>query len=444
MLKKDISQELQSYCREYFFSQDKNSKLYNIRLGAYELFKINGLPNSKDENWKYTNISQKIDTIPEYSNNLPVPLNINNFINNFDIMKKLKETNDTVLVFMDGSLQRQLSIIDPNKKNIEISSLNEDVPDWALEIISDKHSENSDQVFDINTILMQDGALINIKQNKEKVDNVYIVHVGNNNGFFNYRHVINIEQGARANIIELKISNRVDINALYTSSIIWKLADNCIVNNVKYQSHNQLTVGFNQQYADIGNNVEFNSFTISSGSKLLREYRSINCNGSGSDVSISGINLLDGDSHIDTFLLVKHIAPNTTSREKYKSILNDRSRGVFQGNIIVDPEAQKTLAKQSIDALILSDKAEHDAKPELEIYADDVQCGHGATTGQISEDSLFYLKSRGIPEEEAKTLLVQAFLLEALDEVKDKNTILIFSDVMKNILNRVSKGSLNV
>ena len=177
---------------------------------------------------------------------------------------------------------------------------------------------------------------------------------------------------------------------------------------------------------------------------MIREYRSINCNGSGSDVSISGINLLDGDSHIDTFLLVKHIAPNTTSREKYKSILNDRSRGVFQGNIIVDPEAQKTLAKQSIDALILSDKAEHDAKPELEIYADDVQCGHGATTGQISEDSLFYLKSRGIPEEEAKTLLVQAFLLEALDEVKDKNTILIFSDVMKNILNRVSKGSLNV
>jgi len=184
--------------------------------------------------------------------------------------------------------------------------------------------------------------------------------------------------------------------------------------------------------------------TISSGSKLLREFRDINCNGSNSNISISGINLLDGDSHIDTMLSVKHKAPNTISREKYKSILNDNSKGVFQGNIIVDDIAQKTIAKQSIDALILSKNAEHDAKPELEIYADDVQCGHGATTGQISQDSLFYLKSRGIPEEEAKRLLVHAFLTDALEEIKDKKILETFADVMNNMLNRVSKGNLNV
>ena len=143
-------------------------------------------------------------------------------------------------------------------------------------------------------------------------------------------------------------------------------------------------------------------------------------------------------------LTVKHKAPNTISREKYKSILNDNSKGVFQGNIIVDDIAQKTIAKQSIDALILSKNAEHDAKPELEIYADDVQCGHGATTGQISQDSLFYLKSRGIPEEEAKRLLVHAFLTDALEEIKDKKILETFADVMNNMLNRVSKGNLNV
>ena len=443
-INQDIGQQLLSYCKDDIFSQDKKSDLYGIRLGAYELFKKHGLPTSKNENWKYTNISQKLKKIPELTSDSPVPLNLNNFINNFDIMRKLKDTNDTVLVFMDGSLQMQLSIIDKNLKNIEIVSLKNDVPEWALEIISDKHSENTNEIFNLNTVLMQDGALINIKENNGKTDNIYIVHVGNNNGFFNYRHVINIQDSARVNVTELKISNRSDICALYTSSIIWKIGDNSIVNNVKYQAHNQLTVGFNQQYADIGNNVEFNSFTISSGSKLLREFRSVNCNGSRSDISISGINLLDGDSHIDTSLLVRHKAPNTTSREKYRSILNDNSRGVFQGNIIVDQDAQKTIAKQSIDALILSNHAEHDAKPELEIYADDVQCGHGATTGQISLESLFYLKSRGIPEEEARSLLIQAFLLEALDEIKDRSAIKIFGDVMNNILNRVSKGSLHV
>jgi Fe-S cluster assembly protein SufD len=291
---------------------------------------------------------------------------------------------------------------------------------------------------------MEDGALINVKKNNNKAENIYIVHVGNNDGFFNYRHIINIEDHAQVNIIELKISNKADINALYTSSIIWSIGDHCVVNNVKYQAHNQITIGFNQQYADIGSGTEFNSFTISSGSKLLREFRDINCNGSNSNISISGVNLLDGNSHIDTLLSVRHKAPNTVSREKYKSIINDNAKGVFQGNIIVDQIAQKTIAKQSIDALILSSHAEHDAKPELEIYADDVQCGHGATTGQISQDSLFYLQSRGIPEDEARRLLVHAFLTDALDEIKDKNILETFGDVMNNMLNRVSKGNLNV
>ena len=342
-------------------------------------------------------------------------------------------------------MQSQLSAVNSESKTISISSLKKDpIPDWAIKLNSKKHSQNVNELFNLNTALMEDGALINISDNGGIADTIYIIHVGNNDGFYNYRHMINVENGAHVNIIEFKISNKTNIEALYTSSIIWNISDNCVVNNVKYQAHNQITIGFNQQYADIENNTEFNSFTISSGSKLLREFRDINCNGSNSNISISGINLLDGDSHIDTMLSVKHKAPNTISREKYKSILNDNSKGVFQGNIIVDDIAQKTIAKQSIDALILSKTAEHDAKPELEIYADDVQCGHGATTGQISQESLFYLKSRGIPEEEAKRLLVNAFLTDALEEIKDKKILETFSDVMNSMLNRVSKGNLNV
>ena len=132
---------------------------------------------------------------------------------------------------------------------------------------SEKHSQNVNEMFNLNTALMEDGAIININNNKGVAITIYIIHVGNNDGFYNYRHMINVQNGAHVNIIEFKISNKVDIEALYTSSIIWKIGDNCVVNNVKYQAHNQITIGFNQQYADIANDTEFNSFTISSGSK---------------------------------------------------------------------------------------------------------------------------------------------------------------------------------
>ena len=441
----NVEEQIISYCKDNICSQDIKHPLYPSRLGAYELFRAHGLPTTRNEQWKYTNIAAKLEKIPSQSEIKPVPVNLDNFINNFEIVKKAKENKDSVLVFMDGAMQSQLSAVNSESKTISISSLKKDpIPDWAIKLNSKKHSQNVNELFNLNTALMEDGALINISDNGGIADTIYIIHVGNNDGFYNYRHMINVENGAHVNIIEFKISNKTNIEALYTSSIIWNISDNCVVNNVKYQAHNQITIGFNQQYADIENNTEFNSFTISSGSKLLREFRDINCNGSNSNISISGINLLDGDSHIDTMLSVKHKAPNTISREKYKSILNDNSKGVFQGNIIVDDIAQKTIAKQSIDALILSKTAEHDAKPELEIYADDVQCGHGATTGQISKESLFYLKSRGIPEEEAKRLLVNAFLTDALEEIKHKKILETFSDVMNSMLNRVSKGNLNV
>ncbi len=441
----NVEEQVIAYCKDNIINQDIKHPLYPARLGAYELFRVHGLPTTRNEQWKYTNITSKLERIPSQSDVKPVPVNLDNFINNFEIVKKAKENKDSVLVFMDGAMQSQLSVVNSDTKTVSVTSLKKDpIPDWAIKLNSEKHSQNVNEMFNLNTALMEDGAIININNNKGIADNIYIIHVGNNDGFYNYRHMINVQNGAHVNIIEFKISNKVDIEALYTSSIIWKIGDNCVVNNVKYQAHNQITIGFNQQYADIANDTEFNSFTISSGSKLLREFRDINCNGSNSNISISGINLLDGDSHIDTMLSVKHKAPNTISREKYKSILNDNSKGVFQGNIIVDDIAQKTIAKQSIDALILSKNAEHDAKPELEIYADDVQCGHGATTGQISQDSLFYLKSRGIPEEEAKRLLVHAFLTDALEEIKDKKILETFADVMNNMLNRVSKGNLNV
>ena len=153
-------------------------------------------------------------------------------------------------------------------------------------------------------------------------------------------------------------------------------------------------------------------------------------------LDISGAFLMRGRQHCDTTLLVEHRVPRCTSRELFKVVLADEARGVFQGKIVVAPGAQKTDGKQMSQALLLSEAAEFDSKPELEIFADDVVCGHGATSGQIDEDLLFYLKARGIPDVEARALLIQAFVGEALERVED--------EALRDALARASAAWLGV
>jgi Fe-S cluster assembly protein SufD len=158
--------------------------------------------------------------------------------------------------------------------------------------------------------------------------------------------------------------------------------------------------------------------------------------GEGSAADISGAFLLRGQQHGDTTLLVEHRVPQCTSRELFKCVLDDEARGVFQGKIIVSPGAQKTDGKQMSGALLLSEGAEFDSKPELEIFADDVVCGHGATSGQINDDLLFYLEARGVPEAQARALLIQAFVGEALEKIDD--------EALRDALSRASAEWLGV
>jgi Fe-S cluster assembly protein SufD len=139
--------------------------------------------------------------------------------------------------------------------------------------------------------------------------------------------------------------------------------------------------------------------------------------GEGTDLSINGINLLKGKQHGDTTLVVDHTVPHCTSRENFRAVVDDRGHSVFQGRIIVRPDAQKTDGKMMTRALLLSDEAEADNKPELEIFADDVTCGHGATSGALDDGLLFYLRARGLPEKEAQALLIQAFVGEAIEQI---------------------------
>ena len=186
--------------------------------------------------------------------------------------------------------------------------------------------------------------------------------------------------------------------------------------------------------ADLAEEARLQDFTMTMGAAATRQQGFINFNGEHANATVSGAYLLNDKQHVDTRLVVDHRVPNCTSRELFKCVMDDNARGIFQGKVIVRQDAQKTDGKQSSHALLLSPTAEFDAKPELEIYADDVVCGHGATSGELDDNLLFYLRARGIPEAKAKSMLISAFVAESFDDVA--------SDTVREALGNLADGWL--
>jgi Fe-S cluster assembly protein SufD len=196
------------------------------------------------------------------------------------------------------------------------------------------------------------------------------------------------------------------------------VGDDAHVDHVKITDEAAGTLHVGSLLASVGARARFNTFTFNVGGAVIRNQLFVRFAGDGTVAGIGGASLIRGRQHVDTTLVAEHAAVGCQSRETFKSVLDDHGRAVFQGRIIVKSHAQKTDAKMATHALLLSEDAEADNKPELEIFADDVQCGHGATTGALDETLLFYLRARGIPLKEAEALLVQAFIGEAVEGIE--------------------------
>ncbi len=196
------------------------------------------------------------------------------------------------------------------------------------------------------------------------------------------------------------------------------VGDAAHVDHVKLISEGAQALHVSTLLAAIGAHARFNDFTFTTGGAVVRNQIFLRFDGVETVAGIRGATLLAGKQHVDTTLIADHVAVGCQSRELFKSVLDGDSRSIFQGKIIVQPGAQKTDAKMMTQALLLSDRAEADNKPELEIFADDVQCGHGATAGALDQNLLFYLKARGIPQKEAEALLIQSFVGEAIEGIE--------------------------
>ena len=386
-----------------------------LRAAAFQRFDAQGLPHQRVEEWKYTDLRALMrDAKP-----LAQPPNAAAKARAKSAGQLLADIEARRLVFVNGVFVPELSDLAGLEKGLSIRSLAQALaagdPLVAAHLGNVVAMENEPMVA-LNTAMMGDGAVIHVAQGATVERPIYLVFVVNDEtptSVFT-RSLIVIEQGARAMLVE---SHEGENASQINTALDLVIGDGAHVDHIKITSGYDM-VHISSLMVKIGARARFNDFSFTIGGALVRNQLFLLFAGEGALAGIRGASLLKGRQHADTTLIADHVAGGCQSRELFKTVLDGESRGVFQGKIIVRPKAQKTDAKMMTRALLLSEGAEADNKPELEIYADDVQCGHGATSGALDEELKFYLMARGIPKHETEALLVQAFVGEAIEGIE--------------------------
>ena len=273
-----------------------------------------------------------------------------------------------------------------------------------------------DPMVALNTMLTSGGAVIHVDAGQDG-GMVQIVHVASGEVDCHPRHVVRVDNGGSLTLVEISAG---DGTYLQNSVMEIQVGPGATLRHVRMQNDATSAFSVSTIYANVGANAVYDCFTLNLGARLSRSEMHVRMGGASATAHLNGVQLLAGSQHADFTSIIDHAAYGCTSRQAVKNVLAGRSRGVFQGKIHVDRTAQKTDGYQMSQALLLSPEAEIDTKPELEIYADDVKCSHGATVGELDAEQIFYLRSRGIPDAEARAILIRAFLAEAVDTVADE------------------------
>ena len=381
-----------------------------LREDAFARFDAQGLPHRRVEEWKYTDLRALMrDSYP-----LAAPPDAAAKMRAKDAGKLLSGVDCRRLVFVDGAFASDLSDLAP-EDGLSVGSMADALAkgDPLVAAHVGKTVETEDAAVALNTALMGDGAVIRVAAGSALKRPIHLVFAAGSDkpssAFI--RSLVVIEEGAKAAVIESHEGGVSQVNA----ALEMVVGDGAQVDYVKITQTRALHVA--TLLATIGARAVFNSFAFNADAQLVRNQMFVRFAGEATKAAIRGVNLLRGKEHVDTTLLIDHAKGHCESREQFRSVLDGESRAVFQGKIVVRPHAQKTDAKMMTRALLLSDEAEADNKPELEIFADDVVCGHGATTAAPDETLKFYLMSRGIPAKEAEALLVEAFIDETIEEI---------------------------
>jgi Fe-S cluster assembly protein SufD len=386
------------------------------RAAAFDLFAREGLPHRRVEDWKYTDLR----ALMREAKPLAGPPDAAAKTRAKAAGQMLGDIGARRLVFVDGAFVPELSDTAALEAGLSIGALSAALVDNDATLAAHlgKLAPASDVAVALNTALMGDGAVIRVAAGSTIERPLHLLFVASETPAASFvRSLVVVEQGARAMLIE-SYEGPAGSDYQVNAALELFVGDQAHVDHVKIIGEGSDALHVSTLAAAVGAKARFNAFTFTAGGAVVRNQLFLKFDGEDTVANIRGATLIKGRQHADTTLLATHIARGCQSREVFKSVLDGEAHGVFQGRIVVRPGAQKTDAKMMTRALLLSERAEADNKPELEIFADDVQCGHGATAGALDGELKFYLMARGVPEAEAEALLIQAFVGEAIEGVE--------------------------
>ena len=386
------------------------------RKAAIGAFAVLGLPHRRIEEWKYTDLRNAIKEA------LPPALAGDASASRQEIdraLEGLAGLDAYRVVFVDGRYRAELSDI-AGAKGLQVNPLAAALQ--KSEGLVATQSPGQEAVVALNTAFMIDGALARVADGAELAKPLLLVfaRASKQPSLVTTRNIVRVGSGARATLIEAYVALPEAAAGQTNTLSEVVLGDGAQVAHVKVTLEGNGATHLASWMTTLGAEAYYRAFHLTAATALVRNSLFALFNGEGSKVDISGAFLGRATEHIDTTLVVDHAVPRCESRELFKGVLADRARGVFQGKVIVRPDAQKTDGKQMAQVLMLSEDAEFDSKPELEIHADDVVCGHGSTAAEIDADLLFYLHARGIPLDTARAMLIESFVGEALDKIEDE------------------------
>lgn len=387
-----------------------------LREDAFAGFEARGLPHRRLETWRYTDLRSLLREAKPLAGTAAVTDAVRTRL-------AALAPDGVRLVLVDGVFVPELSTLEGLPEGVSVHSLADALVagrDDIARVLSGPGVAETDAGLMLNTALMRDGVFVEIAAGTELETPITIVSLasGEDERAIFHRSVVLAGAGVKATVVEISESVGTAASQI-NGAIVFETGDESDVQHLRMVTrHAPETVQVQSLLATVGAQAKFESFGLVCNAGTLRQQHFVRYAGEHSEVGLRGVSLLGGAEHSDVTLIVDHEVPHGTSRELFKSIIGGEGTGVFQGKVIVRQHAQKTDGSMKSNALLLNDGASMFNKPELEIFADDVVCGHGATVAQIDGEQLFYLMARGLPRPQAEALVLQAFAGEAVEFVQ--------------------------
>src|SRR5215472_3865838 len=391
--------------------------LSDLRDAGFARFCETGFPTIRDEDWRFTNLSAVVRTPFVLAGESTQPVTA-------DELEKWRIDGIAQMVFVDGRFCPGLSKLGALPNGVTLSSLHQEIlqgTERVREHLGRYLNIDRDPFCALNTAFSEDGAYIHVSRGvalEQPIHLLFVTTSGAIPAMTHPRNLIVVEDEGQATIIEDYVSSGNETPAFSNAVTELIAGENASVQHIMIEREHLQTFNFSTLRIEQARSANVASHSLLFGGALVRNNVHPVLHGEGGECLINGLFIGGGRQHLDNYMLVEHASPHCASRQFYNGILDQHAHGVFHGRIVVHKDAQKTDAKQTNRNLLLNDDAQIDTKPQLEIYADDVKCTHGATIGQIEENALFYIRSRGLGEMEARRLLLLAFAGECLERIR--------------------------